>query len=85
MNSLLFPKFVRLVQFCRETKHPELNRNAWKTFYELIRYHPGFMEDLTKSQKLGQFLDVVVTGSGHMVIANGLHYISRVSRKYHFL
>lgn len=64
--------------FCRENKNMEANKNAWKAFFEIIRYHPGIVDDLVKSQKLGQFLDIVTTGGGHIVIVNSLRYISKV-------
>jgi len=56
------------------------NQCAWKLFYQIVKHHNGIIEELINNKTLGQFLDLIVASASNTVIANGLHYLSKLFR-----
>lgn len=70
--------FSSILSFCRDGKDKEFNREAWRTFYQIIFYHHGVLEYLLKQNTLGHFVELVGTSSAHAIMINGLHYIGKL-------
>eukprot|EP00004_Rigifila_ramosa_P001780 TRINITY_DN1178_c0_g1_i1.p1 TRINITY_DN1178_c0_g1~~TRINITY_DN1178_c0_g1_i1.p1 ORF type:complete len:743 (+),score=222.19 TRINITY_DN1178_c0_g1_i1:288-2516(+) len=70
--------FQRLLGFCRDGKSVALNKQAFCLFFQMLRYHPGAVETLEKSNQLGHFVEVVGPSSGGTVMLHGLHYIAKL-------
>ncbi|KYR01312.1 armadillo-like helical domain-containing protein [Tieghemostelium lacteum] len=70
-NKLLIPS-------CRDAKNAEFNRNSWKLFFQIIRYHPGQLEVLDKGKYLIQIFDIISLNSGNVILNNALHYLAKL-------
>lgn len=79
LNVYLFSFLLdRLLALCRD-HHKQINKQAWKLFYEMFEYQSGVVEILEKNKLLVQFFDIVgTTAHGNVVVAHALHYISKV-------
>ncbi|EGG17533.1 armadillo-like helical domain-containing protein [Cavenderia fasciculata] len=73
-----------LIVSCREGKYPEFNRNSWRLFFQIIRLHPGHIEFLEKSKYLSQFIDIINTNAGPVVLSNSLHYLTKLFALVHY-
>jgi len=65
--------------------HPDfqLNREAWRTFYQLIKYNPGLMESWineveAKGKVLKTYLNALSVASGLNGMGNGIHYVEKI-------
>ncbi|KAF2073733.1 hypothetical protein CYY_004966 [Polysphondylium violaceum] len=70
-NKLLIPS-------CRDAKNPEFNRNSWRLFFQIIRYHPNHLEYLEKNKFLNQFMDIISLNAGNIVLTNALYYLTKL-------
>eukprot|EP01133_Synstelium_polycarpum_P002516 gene2516-2875_t len=67
-----------LIASCRDGRNAEFNRNSWRLFFQIIRFHPGHIEYLEKNKYLAQFVDIINTNAGGVVLSNSLHYITKL-------
>lgn len=71
--------YQKLLSFCKDGRHFEFCKNAWKLFYELIEYHAGVLDFLDRSKLLSQFADILgTTVYGNTVMLHSLHYIGKL-------
>ncbi|EGC39604.1 hypothetical protein DICPUDRAFT_93545 [Dictyostelium purpureum] len=70
--------FKFLIPSCRDGKNPEFNRNSWRLFFQMIRYHHGHIEYLEKSKYLIAFIDIITLNAGNVVLTNSLHYLTKL-------
>jgi len=70
-NRLLIPS-------CRDAKNPEFNRNSWRLFFQIIRYHPSHLEYLEKNKFLNQVMDIISLNAGNIVLTNALYYLTKL-------
>eukprot|EP01105_Mastigella_eilhardi_P003133 TRINITY_DN1399_c0_g1_i6.p1 TRINITY_DN1399_c0_g1~~TRINITY_DN1399_c0_g1_i6.p1 ORF type:complete len:968 (-),score=152.90 TRINITY_DN1399_c0_g1_i6:36-2918(-) len=86
LSYLLRPKAVfdtvdvvslvtQLQPLCRDPQR-QLNRSAWRLFYDSVKHHAGLIERLDKKAALLPLLDCVSSGGG--VTANALHYVGKM-------
>ncbi|KAM9963038.1 hypothetical protein ACTFIW_006259 [Dictyostelium discoideum] len=72
----LYNKF--LIPACRDGKNVEFNRNVWRLFFQMIRFHHGHIEYLEKSKYLNALMDIISLNAGNVVLTNALHYLSKL-------
>jgi len=70
--------YSKVAVFCRDGNNMKFNREAWKTFYQMIFYHFGVLDYLVKANMLAPFLELVGTSSNTTIMLNGLHYITKL-------
>ena len=51
--------FPRLLKLCEDANNIQFNRNAWRLFYQLIKFHSGVIESLKQSGYLLSFLSLI--------------------------
>ncbi|KAF2070855.1 hypothetical protein CYY_007826 [Polysphondylium violaceum] len=69
--------YSRLLSYCKDGTSSDFNKEAWRLLYQLMRYHTGTLEILSKDI-LSNFLELVGTSSHITVITSGLHYITKM-------
>eukprot|EP01090_Pellita_catalonica_P013113 TRINITY_DN3039_c0_g2_i1.p1 TRINITY_DN3039_c0_g2~~TRINITY_DN3039_c0_g2_i1.p1 ORF type:complete len:630 (+),score=79.91 TRINITY_DN3039_c0_g2_i1:128-1891(+) len=67
-----------LLHFCRDGLDFEFNRQAWKTFYQVIHLHAGVLDFLMEKNLLKNYLENVSVVVGNTVVANSLHYLAKL-------
>ncbi|GAM19331.1 hypothetical protein SAMD00019534_025060 [Acytostelium subglobosum LB1] len=67
-----------LIPSCREGRNPDFNRNSWRMFFQIIRFHPTHIEYLEKNKYLAHFIEIVSTNASQVVLTNALHYITKL-------
>eukprot|EP00003_Mantamonas_plastica_P025798 TRINITY_DN5137_c0_g1_i1.p1 TRINITY_DN5137_c0_g1~~TRINITY_DN5137_c0_g1_i1.p1 ORF type:complete len:1062 (+),score=341.53 TRINITY_DN5137_c0_g1_i1:875-4060(+) len=73
--------YTQISSFCREGRtfqSMHFNREAWRLFFQIIRYHSGTINYMQKSNQLAPFLDTIGGGSGAFGTMNGLHYLAKL-------
>ncbi|KAK5582945.1 hypothetical protein RB653_004534 [Dictyostelium firmibasis] len=75
-ESILYNKF--LIPACRDGKNVEFNRNVWRLFFQMIRFHHGHIEYLEKSKYLNALMDIISLNAGNVVLTNALHYLCKL-------
>jgi len=70
--------YSRLLSYCKDGASSDFNKEAWRLLYQLMRYHIGTLEVLSKDNILPGFLELVGTSSHITVITSGLHYITKM-------
>jgi hypothetical protein len=51
--------FPRLLLLCQDASNIQFNRNAWRFFYQLIKFHSGVIESLKAGGYLSSFLSLI--------------------------
>lgn len=70
--------FNRVLDICKDGTDMEFNRNAWRLFYQLIKFHAGMLEFLIKNGRIINFLELIGSGASSVVITNSLHYFNKI-------
>eukprot|EP00300_Choanocystis_sp_HF-7_P042953 c9605_g1_i1.p1 GENE.c9605_g1_i1~~c9605_g1_i1.p1 ORF type:complete len:665 (+),score=-30.60 c9605_g1_i1:95-1996(+) len=68
---------TKCVNYCRENKNIDFNRDAWRFLFQLCRYHPGCVDMLITTNLIGTALEFVNPTNGNVIIINGLHYLAK--------
>jgi len=78
--DIIRKKFIQLIlEWCKDGKHIQFNRIAWRTFFELIEYHGGMLERMEQTNTLCFFTDIIgATIYGNAVLLNCIHYITKI-------
>ena len=61
-----------LNEWCRDGENRQFNRNAWRLFFQLFRYHAG------QAQVLGPIMDAISPMAGPVVNSHGLYYLAKI-------
>jgi hypothetical protein len=72
--------FERIRDICEDGMDMQFNRNAWRLFYQLIKFHPTTMELLIKFNLIPQFLELIGSkiGKSSAVTTNSIHYFNKI-------
>jgi hypothetical protein len=72
--------FERIRDICEDGMDMQFNRNAWRLFYQLIKFHTNTMELLIKFNVMPQFLDLIGSkiGKSSTVTTNSIHYFNKI-------
>ena len=69
----------RVLVWCKDGKHIQFNKCAWRLFFELIEYHGGMLEYLDEKNNLMSFTDIIgATLYGNSVLIHCIHYIAKI-------
>lgn len=63
--------------FCGVSKEKE-NKESWKTFYQIIKYHKGSVEVLIKNNVLNLYLDNLSISNGYIPTYYSLYYLNKI-------
>ena len=68
-----------MIRMCRDGKDLSFNKEAWKFFYRVVKYHHGVVQHMDMTNKLlNQLLELISPGVGNIVAINCLHYICKL-------
>ena len=68
----------RLLQLLADGEDITINREAWRLFYQLLSYHPGFVNELVKNGFIKTVLSKVHENADQAVMHNGLYYVNKI-------
>jgi len=68
----------KVLAWCKDGKHYQCNKIAWKLFYQMIACHTGVLEELIQNKQLGSFTDLL--NGRNAVTINSIHYIGKLFR-----
>jgi hypothetical protein len=70
--------FSRILELCADGVDMEFNRNAWRLFYQLIKFHSTTISHLITFNLMSSFLELIGSGKYSAVTTNSLHYFSKI-------
>jgi len=82
MKELELPQ--KVLAWCKDGKHYQCNKVAWRIFYHMIAYHAGMLEELIEKKQLGWFTDLPASNNGasntgrNAIMINSIHYIGKL-------
>eukprot|EP00002_Diphylleia_rotans_P030302 TRINITY_DN6214_c0_g2_i4.p1 TRINITY_DN6214_c0_g2~~TRINITY_DN6214_c0_g2_i4.p1 ORF type:complete len:617 (-),score=102.05 TRINITY_DN6214_c0_g2_i4:18-1868(-) len=63
---------------CRDSRNLSLNKNAWQTLYQVMRYQPGGVDVLIKTNQLAYCIEMINPILDSPVLAHALHYLTKM-------
>jgi hypothetical protein len=70
----------KLIDICKDGTEMEFNRNAWRLFYQLFKFHPNVVEKIIKNGQMTAFLEMIGNGTSSVVMKNSIHYFNKVRK-----
>lgn len=70
----------KLIDICKDGTEMEFNRNAWRLFYQLFKFHPNVVEKIIKNGQMTAFLEMIGSGQSSVVMKNSIHYFNKVKK-----
>ncbi|KAL9657507.1 hypothetical protein ABK040_016772 [Willaertia magna] len=71
--------YAKLLELCKDDVDMEFNRNAWRLFYQLIKFHgQGPMDDIIKFNLMTGFLSLINKENSSIIATNALHYFNKI-------
>ena len=69
--------YTKLLELCKDDVDMEFNRNAWRLFYQLIKFHgEDVMKDIV-NHNMSSFLNLI-TVQKSIIATNALHYFNKI-------
>lgn len=69
--------YMSISKFCR-SQHDQTCKEAWKSFYQIIKYHPGIVDLLIKKRLITYYFDHLSVSSGYLAMKYSIHYLTKV-------
>ncbi|KAG2375362.1 hypothetical protein C9374_009985 [Naegleria lovaniensis] len=70
--------YTKLLELCKDDVDMEFNRNAWRLFYQLIKFHgEEVMSEITNHNMSG-FLSTISLQQKSIIATNALHYFNKI-------
>lgn len=68
---------IFMSKFCK-SHHQETCKESWKFMYQMIVYHPGITESLTKRRFISCYFDHISVSGGNHAMRYSLHYLGKL-------
>jgi len=71
---------ARIQEMCEDSFDVEFNREAWRLFYQMIKFHAGVIEKLIKENMVANFLEPIGNKieTSPIISKNSIHYFNKI-------